>query len=88
MPQRVTCIGKRGDHLDPHQRISQIGGDGWTVSEQEAIAALKADLNAYYLETAQGTAYFVVRIHEGREYLTTEADGIVPASLLALPECP
>jgi hypothetical protein len=45
-------------------------------------------MNAFYLETEEGTTFLVVRIHEGREYLTTEADGIVPASLLALPECP
>jgi hypothetical protein len=87
MPQRVTCIGKRGECLDPHRRISQIGGVGWSISERGAIAILKRDLNAFYLETLEGTVFLVVRIDDGREYLTTEADGIVPASLLALPEC-
>jgi Protein of unknown function (DUF3892) len=87
MAQQVTCITKRGDHHDPHQRISHIGGDGWRVPETAAIAMVKADLNAFYVETPEGTAFLVLRQHDGREYLTTEADGIVPDNLLTLPEC-
>lgn len=88
MPRRVTFTVKRGRDLDPHERVSGIGGDGWQASEEEAIATLKADLNAYYLETLDGTAYLIVGLHRGREYLTIEADGIVPRGLLELPDGP
>lgn len=87
MAQRVTCIEKRGDQYDPYERIAAIGGAGWSAEEDEAIATVKRDLNAYYVETAAGTVYLVVRIHLCREYLTTEANGVVPDELLALPEC-
>jgi hypothetical protein len=87
MARRVTCITKRGKHYEPHERISEIGGIGWRVSEAEAIANVKADLNAYYVEALDGTAYLVVRQHAGREYLTTELCGVVPNDLLTLAEC-
>jgi hypothetical protein len=80
-------VSLRGGRLQPHERISQIGGAGWRVGEEEAIAALKIDMNAFYIETDEGTAYLIVRIHEGREYLTTEADGNETKQLLSLPEC-
>jgi hypothetical protein len=88
MAQQVTCINKRGDHYDPHERIRRIGGSDWRLDEAAAIDRVKGDFNAYYVETPEGTAYLIVRQHQGREYLTTEADGIVPNNLLALPECP
>lgn len=88
MGKQVTFIRMREGEHQAHKRIADFGGSDWRLSEEEAIAALKADMNAFYLETDEGTAYLVVRIDDGREYLTTEADGIVPASLLALPECP
>ncbi len=87
MAQQVTCINKRGDHYDPHQRIAGIGGSDWRLEEAAAIDRVKADLNAFYVETPDGTAFLVLRTHQGRDYLTTEADGIVPDNLLALPEC-
>lgn len=88
MARQVTCARKLDPRLGPQERISQIGGVGWSLPVAEAIAILNRDLNAFYLETEAGTEYLVVRLHSGREYLTTEADGIVPDSLLALPECP
>jgi hypothetical protein len=88
MARQVTCVRRRGAHLLPHERISHLGGEGWTVSEQDAITLLHEDLNAFYVETAAGTVYLVLRIEGGREYVTTEDDGLVIASLLMLPECP
>ncbi len=88
MARQVICVARRGDHCPPHLRIAAIGGDGWWVGEAEAIATLRHDLNAYFLETPKGTEYLVVRRHEGRDYLTTETDGLLPADLLALPSCP
>jgi hypothetical protein len=87
MAQQVTCTNKRGDHFDPHERISHIGGSDWKLDEAAAIDRVKVDLNAYYVETSEGTAYLIVRRHDGRDYLTTEPDGLIPDNLLALPEC-
>lgn len=88
MPRQVTCVRTRGERLPPHQRISHLGGAGWTASEESAIALLHEDLNAFYLETSAGTVYLVLRLEADREYLTTESDGLDPTTLLALPECP
>jgi Protein of unknown function (DUF3892) len=85
--RRVTSVTRRDDRLPPHARISHIGGAGWQVEEVEAIAILKANMNAFFLETAGGTEYLVLRSHRGREYLTTEYDGLVPQTLLLLPAC-
>jgi hypothetical protein len=49
MPRQVTCVRTRGERLPPHQRISHLGGAGWTASEESAIALLHEDLNAFYL---------------------------------------
>jgi hypothetical protein len=86
-PRQVTCARKRGEHLEPHERISHLGGDGWIVAEDRAIATVNADLNAFYLETATGTEYLVARIHRGREYLTIESEELIPTSLLSLSGC-
>jgi Protein of unknown function (DUF3892) len=85
--RQVTCVIRRADHLPPHARISHLGGAGWQVAEDEAIATVKLDMSAFFLETTQGTEYLVLRSHRGREYLTTEGDGLVPQTLLLMPGC-
>ena len=87
MSQQVTCINKRGDHYDPHERISHIGGSDWKVTQERGISDVKANSNAYYVSAAGGTVWLVVRQHNGHDYLTTEADGSTQNNLLALPEC-
>jgi len=87
MPQQVTCINKRGDHYDPHERINHIGGAGWRVSQEEAVEAVEADPFAYYISAADGIAYLTIGHHEGNPYLTTNPDGSTQNNLLALPEC-
>lgn len=86
--RQVTCITRRGGYLDPRFRISRIGGLGWCLAEEDAIAELTVNMNAFYVETAHGTAYLAVATHHGRQYLSSEADSEVPTDLLALPECP
>jgi hypothetical protein len=88
LPRQVTCVRKRGAHLAPHERISHIGSRGWIASEERAIAILEEDVNAFCLETAAGVVYLVVRIHDGRKYLTIDSEEPVPASLLSLSHCP
>jgi hypothetical protein len=87
MSQQVTCINKRGDHYDPHERISHIGGSWGKVSQREGIENVTADPTAYYVSVGGATAYLVVRRHNGNDYLTTRADGLTQNNLLALPEC-
>jgi hypothetical protein len=40
---QVTCINKRGSHLDPHERIEYIGNqdEKWKLSEDAAIRAIE-----------------------------------------------
>jgi Protein of unknown function (DUF3892) len=73
--------------LRPHERISHIGGSGWKVTQAEGIANVKADPTAYYVTSAAGSVYLIVRQHNGNDYLTTEADGSTQNNLLSLPEC-
>ena len=87
MSQQVTCINKRGDHYDPHERISHIGGNWGKVTQAEGIANVKSDSSAYYVSVGGSSAYLIVRQHNGNDYLTTEADGSTQDNLLALGEC-
>ncbi|MFI5246011.1 MAG: DUF3892 domain-containing protein [Gemmatimonadales bacterium] len=34
------------------------------------------------------SVWVIIATHNGNEYLKTEADGVHPNNLLALPECP
>ena len=85
---QVTCIRKRGDHYDPHERIQGIGGSGWYKSEDEAIRDIEDGTNSFYVTVGGRTVAVKVSTHQGRKYLKTEADGYSPDNLLALPECP
>lgn len=87
MSQQVTCINKRGDHYDPHERISHIGGSWGKITQAEGIDHVKADSSAYYVSVGGSSVYLIVRQHNGNDYLTTEADGSAQNNLLALAEC-
>jgi len=86
--QRVTCINKRGSHYDPHERISHIGGDGWKLTEDDAIRAIENYTSSFYTLVNGKEADVVVATHKGRKYLKTTADDYRPDNLLSLPECP
>lgn len=86
--RRVTCINKRGSHYDPHERISHIGGDGWKLSEGEAIRAIENYTSSFYTLVNGKEADVIVDTRNGRKYLKTTADGYRPDNLLSLPECP
>lgn len=83
----VTCINKRGDHYNPHERIQAIGGTGWKHSEDDAIGRIDRTADDYSVTRGSRTVRVIVATHLGRRYLKTEADGIAPDNLLALPEC-
>lgn len=83
----VTCITKRGDHHDPHERIQAIGGADWKKSEDEAIRDIENGTNSFYVSVGGRTVDVIIATHNGRKYLKTTADGYSPDNLLALPEC-
>jgi hypothetical protein len=85
---QVTCIRKRGNHYDQHERIAGIGGSGWLKAEDAAIQEIEAGTNSFYVSVDGRSVAVVVATHNGRKYLKTTADGYSPDNLLALPECP
>lgn len=86
---QVTCINKRGDHFNPHERISYIGNaqNSWKLSEDKAIARIERGLDSFYTLVNGRAAEVVVAIHKGRKYLKTNADDYSPDNLLHLGEC-
>jgi len=84
---QVTCITKRGSHLNPHERIERIGGSGWSDTERQAIQNIKTGAKTYYVSVNGRAVAVIIAEHEGREYLKTTADGYAPNNLLSLPEC-
>jgi hypothetical protein len=86
---QVTCINKRGSHLDPHERIEYIGNqqNKWKLSEDAAIREIDNYTSSFYTLVKGKEADVVVAIHKGRKYLKTKADDYRPDNLLALDEC-
>lgn len=89
---RVTCITKRGNHYNAHERISFIGGANadnsrWKLSEDEAIKSIEDGKYEFYVSVIGRTVDVIVATHNGRKYLKTTADDYSPNNLLSLPEC-
>jgi Protein of unknown function (DUF3892) len=92
----VSCIRKRGDHYNPHERIEALGGmhggERWYLEEDAIIAELKKPDPPrkwnFYTSVNGHAAWVVVADHNGREYLKTEPDKYPANNLLHLPECP
>lgn len=89
---QIRCIRKR-DRMNPHERIQGIGGinpDGkrWYLTEEDAIAGIESGKWRFWTAGGGRSVWVVIALHMGRKYLKTEADGIMPDNLLALPECP
>lgn len=86
---QVTCITKRGDHYNPHERISHVGNQGgnWRLTETSAIQRIETGQDSFYTLVNGRETEVIVASHTGRKYLKTSADGYAPNNLLALPEC-
>lgn len=86
---QVTCINKKGDHFDPHERISYIGNsaNNWKLSEDSAIRRIRVGSDSFYTFVNGRRADVVVSEHNGRSYLKTTADDYSPDNLLSLKEC-
>lgn len=89
---QVACI-KKTNRMNPHERIHRIGGqnaDGsrWSLSQQDAIAAIEAGKYEFFVSRGGHTVNVVVAVSaSGNKYLKTIADGLQPDNLLSLPEC-
>lgn len=86
---QITCINKRGNHYDPHERISHIGNQAgnWRLTEGAAIRRIENGQDSFYTLVNGRETNIVVASHNGRKYLKTTADGYAPNNLLALSEC-
>ena len=76
-------------------RIRNIGGinpdrSPWKLSQEQAIADIKAQKYSFYVERPPGHVANVIIAESrfGHEYLKTETDGEHPDNLLSLPVCP
>jgi hypothetical protein len=89
----IKCI-KKSDRADAHERIRSVGGvnaqgQRWKLSENDAIAGIIEGKWRFWTQGGGKKVWVVIAKSAARnEYLKTEADGIIPDNLLALPECP
>ena len=95
MAQRheVTCIVPDGTDLD--RRIDMIGGrigadngGPWSLKLDAAIAGIENGKWSFWTQGGGKATNVIVAVRtSGRKYLKTEADGVEPNNLLALPKC-
>jgi len=83
----------KADRPDPRERIHSVGGMGsrgalWMLSQDEAVTAIESGRLGFYVQADGSRERVIVAMSEtGRQYLTTEVDGLQPNHLLELPEC-
>jgi hypothetical protein len=90
---QVSCINKRGNHYNAHERIQKISGTDpdntqWTIVEVVAIDYIKHKTHEFYVMVNGISVEIIIAKHNNREYLKTVADNYSPDNLLNLPECP
>jgi len=89
----ILCISK-SDRMNPHERITHIGGknpDGkrWRLTQEETISGIESGRYVFYVQKAGKTVNVIVATSTyGHKYIKTVADGVSPDNLLSLPECP
>jgi hypothetical protein len=90
-PVEIQCISK-SPRMDPHQRISNVGGVSngkrWNLSLDKAIAGIEAGEWTFWTKGGGRTVDVIIAKHNGNKYLKTVADDVHPDNLLALPDCP
>lgn len=84
---QITCINKQ-DRPNLWERIVNVGGAGWKLSQPDAIAHIEARRHSFFVSRNGYRTDVVVRESRfGNKYLTTEPDGESQNNLLELPEC-
>jgi hypothetical protein len=85
--RQVTCITP--DASDADQRIDAIGGLGFKILIDQAIAGIENGTWSFWTRVnGQRADIKVAQRPNGRKYLKTTADEYEPNNLLALPRCP
>jgi hypothetical protein len=87
----IKCVNKV-NRYNPHERIQNVGGvraSGGTfkITQPACIAEIERG-EQFFVHRAGRTVKVVIATHNGNKYIKTEADGVQPDNLLALPECP
>lgn len=87
---QVTCHTPDDSDLD--RRIQGLGGPGggspWWREIDYLISGIESGAYDLWTVAPDGTSVWViVATRNGRKYLKTEADGLDPNNLLALPHC-
>lgn len=86
---RVKCITLSSGG-NRHEHITHIGGPGWRITKEDAIARIEGKTDSFYVydERAQKRANVGVVREAGRSpYLRTYADNDWNDNLLSLSRC-
>lgn len=67
--------------------IVGLCGSGWSHNKATAAANVRSNAFAYAVAVSGPTVYVRVTTRNGRDYLTTSADGHKPNNLDNLPDC-
>ena len=86
MATRIECVNKQ-PREDPHKQIENVGGQGWKITQDEAIENIENGTE-YEVSVDGQTVAVVIATHEGNKYIKTEPDGYGENNLLSLDECP
>lgn len=90
MTTTLQATGHKPDNFDADRRIQGLCGPGWSKGIDTIIFEIENGLYRYWTTSPQRQAVWVQvsKRANGRKYLKTEADGVEPNNLLALPHCP
>jgi hypothetical protein len=88
---QITCV-KKTRRTEPHQRITHIGGGSrekfWRFTQRDAIDGIESGTWSFHVRLNGALLKVDVATGElGHKYLKTQADGLQPENLLALPQC-
>ncbi|MBV5259207.1 DUF3892 domain-containing protein [Synechococcus moorigangaii CMS01] len=83
---QITCIVPDGS--DPDRAIDAVGGSGWQLSLEDAIAAIETGRYAFYTHHGGVYADVIVVTRNGRKHLRTTSDSTTSNNLLQLAYCP
>lgn len=86
----ISCINKTARY-NPHERIQNVGGIrasgvAFKITQPACILEIERG-EEFFVHRAGRVAKVVIATHSGNKYIKTEADGVQPDNLLALPEC-
>lgn len=75
------------DNYDADRRIQGLGGTGWWDNIDNIIRTIDNG-HIFYTDPPSGNRQKIITaVRNGKRYLKTEADGVEPNNILALPRC-